>query len=302
MTQVQMPEADLRLVRAANPSPLTGDGTNTFLIGRGQVCVLDPGPDDGAHLAAILAALGPDETIAAILVTHSHLDHSALAPRLAAHTGAPVWAFGDSKAGQSALMQDLAANALAGGGEGVDAAFRPDRTLRDTEVVTIGPEKITAIWTPGHMGNHLCFEWRGAVFSGDHVMGWATSLVSPPDGDLGAFMRSLTRLEQAKARVLYPAHGALVPDPAARIGDLRTHRQMREAQIVAELAHGPAQIADLVRAIYAETPVTLHKAAARNVYAHLIDLWERGTVHAVPRPTPEAQYSLTDMSRAKALL
>lgn len=283
------------MVRAVNPSPLTGDGTNTFIIGRDQVCILDPGPDDDTHLQNILASLAPSAHVTAILVTHSHLDHSALAPKLAARTGAQVLAFGDSQAGQSQVMRDLAASALLGGGEGVDPYFKPDRCLADNDVVQCGSEQIRAIWTPGHMGNHLCFKWRDAIFSGDHVMAWSTSLVSPPDGDLGAFMRSLSRLETEGSRVLYPAHGAAVTEPEKRLQTLRAHRQSREGQILAALSHGSSQIMPLVNAIYTDTPAPLHRAAARNVYAHLIDLWERGLVHATPTPTPDATFSLRNL-------
>ena len=302
MSTLYTPEADLRMVRATNASALTGDGTNTFLIGRGQVCVLDPGPDDPAHMAAILSALSPEETIAAILVTHSHLDHSALAPRLAAFSGARILGFGDSQSGRSSLMQDLAVNGLAGGGEGVDTKFQPDQHLRDGEVFAIGNEQFTALWTPGHMGNHLCFGWRGTAFSGDHVMAWATSLVSPPDGDLGAFMRSLSRLEAWNARTLYPAHGPSIADPAQRINDLRNHRLSREAQILAGLREGHTQIATLVSTIYAQTPEKLKPAAARNVYAHLIDLSERGLVQAVPALLPDGTFHLTNLAQHSGFL
>lgn len=283
-------EPGLRLIRADNPSAMTGAGTNSYIIGSGQVCVLDPGPDDPQHLRAIMAALQPDEQVAAILVTHSHRDHSPLARELAAVTGAPVLGFGDSAAGRSALMADLAAQGVAGGGEGVDADFRPDRLLGDQEEFSVGGERFRAIWTPGHMGNHLCFAWRGAVFTGDHVMGWASSLISPPDGDLGAYMRSLDKLRAEGARVLYPGHGAPIPDAAARIAELSAHRQARSEAILAQLAHGPATIAQLVAAIYTDTPAELHPAAARNVHAHLIDLYERALVQADPLPAPSARY------------
>ncbi|MCC5991282.1 MAG: MBL fold metallo-hydrolase [Rhodobacteraceae bacterium] len=283
-------EPGLRLIRANNPSAMTGAGTNSYIIGSGQVCVLDPGPADPQHLRAIMAALQPDEQVAAILVTHSHLDHSPLARELADATGAPVLGFGDSASGRSDLMADLAAQGVAGGGEGVDADFRPDRLLGDQEEFGVGEESLRAIWTPGHMGNHLCFAWRGAVFTGDHVMGWASSLISPPDGDLGAYMRSLEKLRDEGARALYPGHGAPIPDAAARIAELAAHRQARSAAILAQLAHGPAGIAELVAAIYTDTPAELHPAAARNVHAHLIDLCERGLVAADPLPAPSARY------------
>ena len=283
-------EPGLRLIRADNPSAMTGAGTNSYIIGSGQVCVLDPGPDDPQHLRAIMAALQPGEQVAAILVTHSHRDHSPLARELAKVTGAPVLGFGESAAGRSALMADLAAQGVAGGGEGVDADFRPDRLLGDQEELSVGEESLRAIWTPGHMGNHLCFAWRGAVFTGDHVMGWASSLISPPDGDLGAYMRSLDKLRGERARVLYPGHGAPITDAAARIAELAAHREARSAAILAQLARGPATIAELVAAIYTDTPAELHAAAARNVHAHLIDLYERALVAADPLPAPSARY------------
>lgn len=280
--EVQRPEPGLRLVLAPNPSPMTFHGTNTFLLGDGAVAVIDPGPDSAEHLAAILAALGPGERISHVLVTHSHLDHSPLAARLAGLTGAPVLAFGDARAGRSATMSALAEAGSLGGGEGIDAAFRPDITLADGDTVAGGGWRLRAIHTPGHLGNHLCFAAelpRGdAIFTGDHVMDWSTSLVSPPDGDMGAFLRSLGRLGQEPARRYYPAHGGPVEDPAARLTELTRHRRSREAQILAALADGPADAASLARRIYHDTPPGLMPAAGRNVLAHLIDLAERSLV------------------------
>lgn len=283
-------EPELRLVRANNPSVMTGEGTNTYIIGTGQVCVLDPGPADPAHLRAILHALQPGEQVGVILVTHSHMDHSPLARDLADATGAPVLAYGDSTAGRSALMQQLAAQGVTAGGEGVDLAFRPDLLLEDNETIAIGGHSIRAIWTPGHMGNHLCFAWRDAVFTGDHVMGWASSMISPPDGDMGAYMRSLSKLAEERARVLYPGHGAAIDAPDARIQALIAHRQARNDALLACLAAGPATITDLVAQIYSDIPGALHPAAARNVHAHLIDLCERQRVRPEPLPSPVARY------------
>ncbi len=281
----------LRRVLAPNPSPMTHWGTNTYILGEGRVAVIDPGPAEDAHLDAILAALAPGETVSHILVTHSHVDHSPLARPLAEATGAPVLAFGDSAAGRSAVMRKLARAGMAGGGEGVDRGFAPDETLADGAQVTGAGWQITALWTPGHMGNHMCFAWEDAVFSGDHVMGWASTMVSPPDGDLGAFMASTRRLAGLGAAVFYPAHGAPIEAPHERANWLIDHRLGREAEILRALENRPADVAALTRAIYTELPDALLGAAARNVFAHLVDLHERGRVQARPALGPEAVFA-----------
>lgn len=282
----------IRRVLAPNPSPMTFRGTNSFLIGRGEVAVIDPGPEDAAHLAALLAALAPGERISHIFVTHSHIDHSPLARKLSQATGAPVLAYGDSRAGMSPAMQRLAEEGGLGGGEGVDADFAPDVALADGEAVRGGDWELRALWTPGHFGNHLSFAMGDVVFTGDVVMGWASSLVSPPEGDLGAYMASLARLEAFGARVLHPAHGAPVTDPAARLAELIAHRRGREAEIRAELAHGPATIGALTRAIYTEVAPALLPAAERNVFAHLLDLAERKIVEIDGTPRVSARFRL----------
>lgn len=294
--QVQRPEPGLRVVLAPNPSPMTLHGTNTFLLGEGAVAVIDPGPACPGHLAAIEAALEPAERISHIFVTHAHLDHSPLAPELAARSGAPVLAFGDARAGRSATMMRLAEAGLVGGGEGVDVGFRPDVMLGDGAVVEGSGWHLRALHTPGHFGNHLCFATllggRPVIFSGDHVMGWSTSLVSPPDGDMGAFLRSLDRLAEEPAERFYPAHGAAVEDPAGRIAELRRHRRGREAQILAALAERADTPAGLVRRIYRDTPAALLPAAERNVLAHLIDLAERNLAAADGPLSPAARFSI----------
>lgn len=271
----------LRRILAPNPSPMTFRGTNTYLLGDATLCVIDPGPDIPAHLKALLSTIG-GARVSHIVVTHSHLDHSPLAGPLSRATGAPVLAFGDSRAGRSAIMARLAAAGSGAGGEGVDLTFQPDRIVTDGERIQGDGWHLDVLHTPGHFGNHICLRWNDAIFSGDHVMGWSSSLVSPPDGDLGDYMQSCRRLRDEDARILYPAHGAPVSAPTARLDALIAHRALREAQVLEALGRGPATPAALTRAIYADTPPALHRAAQRNVFAHLIDLAERELVFASP--------------------
>jgi glyoxylase-like metal-dependent hydrolase (beta-lactamase superfamily II) len=282
----------LRRLIAPNPSPMTLWGTNTYLLGTRQVAVIDPGPDDPAHVAAILAALPAGAEISHILVTHAHRDHSPGARALARRCGAPVLAFGGATAGRSAVMQRLADAGLSGGGEGVDAAFAPDATLADGDALS-GPDwDIVALHTPGHMGNHLSFAWGETLFCGDLVMGWASSLVSPPDGDLTDFMASCRRLAQGRWRVFHAGHGLPIADPAARLAWLIEHRMARETQIRTALGDAAATPAALAARIYTETPPALLPAATRNVFAHLIDLEGRSEVTATPHLAPDARFSL----------
>ncbi|MCC0078596.1 MAG: MBL fold metallo-hydrolase [Rhodobacter sp.] len=253
---------------------MTERGTNTYLLGDGAVSVIDPGPADPAHLAAILAALAPGERVAQILVTHAHKDHSPLAAPLAEATGAPILAFGGARDGRSARMAAL--GETLGGGEGLDLSFAPDRRLADDDTLEAGGRRLVAIHTPGHLGGHLCFQWGDdALFSGDHVMGWAPSLVSPPDGDLTEFMRSLDRVEALGALRYFPGHGAPVADGLARTRALRAHRLSREAAIRAAVTQGAQTLGEVTEQVYTDVPAALLPAAARNVLAHLIDLHAR---------------------------
>ncbi|MCK0166961.1 MBL fold metallo-hydrolase [Jannaschia sp. S6380] len=283
-------ESGLMRLRAPNPSPMTADGTNSYVLGHDDVAIIDPGPAIADHLDRIVAAVG-GRPVVGIFVTHSHLDHSPGARPLTERLRAPVMGFGPSAAGRSAIMARLSGLA---GGEGVDADFDPEVRLRDGEQVDGDGWSLRAHWTPGHMGNHLSFEWCEArvVFTGDTVMGWASTMISPPDGDLGQFMASLDRLEALDARRFHSGHGAPIDTPAARCRALRAHRQGREAAIL-DAMDGPVRIPDLVARIYADTPPTLHAAAARNVLAHLIHLAERNHVKATPAPLPEAIWRRT---------
>lgn len=283
----------LRTLLAPNPSPLTFRGTNTYLLGSGQVAVIDPGPEDDRHLAAILAALDPGEAITHILVTHSHRDHSALAPRLSAATGAPIYAYGTATDGRSPLMARLAAAGLQAGGDGLDTAFTPDHRLTDGTTLS-GPDwDISALHTPGHLGNHLCFALGDWLFSGDHVMGWSSSVISPPDGDMAAYCAALERLLQTPWSRFLPGHGDPIPDPAKRLHALINHRRQREAQILATLAEGPADPMTITRRLYTDVAPTLLPAARQNVLAHLLDLQGKNRVITDDPATPQPIFHLT---------
>lgn len=283
--------AGVRRLRADNPGKMTGSGTNSYLLfGTDGAVVVDPGPALPDHLQAILRALG-DAPLRGILVSHAHLDHSALAPELAAATGAQVLAFGRAHAGRSVVMQLLAPQ-MPGGGEGVDVDFTPDVVLHDGQMLQLAGLEIEVLHTPGHMGGHLCFALGESLFSGDHVMGWSTSLVSPPDGDMGDYMASLARLSVRKWRVFYPGHGEVVEQPAERLATLTQHRHDREAAICAALSAGPENANRLATAIYTQTPSALLPAAARNILAHLIDLQARKIVTCLDPIGPTARFHL----------
>ncbi len=283
----------IRRILAPNPSPMTYRGTNTYLLGTRDVAVIDPGPDSADHMTAILSAIGHKARISHILVTHSHLDHSPLARKLSEETGADIYAFGSSRAGRSALMTKLAQAGLADSGEGIDADFAPDHTLKDGAYVTGDDWQIEALWTPGHLGNHMCFKQGDAVFTGDLVMGWASSLVAPPDGDLSDFMASCRRLRGVAARIFYPGHGAPVEQPNERLDALIAHRETRKAAILSALGDGPATADALARRIYTETPKALMPAASRNVLAHLIDLYGKNEVNPSGPLTAETRFALS---------
>lgn len=282
--------AKVRVLRAPNPSAMTGPGTNSFLIGTEEVAVIDPGPDDPGHIQAILDAA--EGRISHILVTHAHLDHSAGVARLARATRAPVFAFGPADAGRSPTMQRLAADGLSAGGEGIDHAFRPDIPLGHGAILQSADWTLEALHTPGHIGNHLSFRLGDAIFCGDLVMGWATTLISPPDGDLVDFLRSLDLLARLAPRVLYPAHGDPVTDPPARLAELAAHRRSRSAQIMAALDRAPRTAHALAARIY-DIPPALMPAAERNVLAHLLALWDLGAVACDGPPAADAGWRIS---------
>ncbi|MDA8747157.1 MBL fold metallo-hydrolase [Litoreibacter sp.] len=272
----------IRRILAPNPSAMTFKGTNTYLVGNRDIVVIDPGPPDEAHLSAIMSALKGHQRISHIAVTHSHVDHSPLAMVLAQFTGAKVYGFGSSTTGRASVMDNLTD---LGGGEGVDETYLPDVKTPHLGEITGSDWLLRALHTPGHMGNHLCFEldWTGQfsghVFSGDLVMGWATSMVSPPDGHLTDFMASLELLETRSDHMMYhPGHGAPVQDPQARVRALWNHRKTRERQILEALQQSSGHAAALTALIYTDVDPRLLPAATRNVLAHLIDLTARQIV------------------------
>jgi glyoxylase-like metal-dependent hydrolase (beta-lactamase superfamily II) len=260
----------IRRIVCANPGPFTFRGTNTYLIGRGEVAVLDPGPTDAAHLEAILRATA-GERITRILVSHTHRDHSPGAAALVAATGATTFGHGPHATPPDA------------GGEGGDHTFRPDIALPDGATVDSGDWRVTALHTPGHCANHLCFALEnaaapGILFSADHVMSWSTTVVSPPDGDMAAYMASLARIAARDDRLYLPGHGPPLPGPAPFVAALAAHRREREAKVFDALrAARRATAAELVPPVYGpELDPKLVPAAARSLLAHLIKLAAQG--------------------------
>jgi len=288
---VETVQDGLRRVLAPNPSPMTHWGTNSFVIGEGRVAIVDPGPDDALHYDALMRATA-GETVTHILVTHAHGDHSPLARRLSEVTGAPVVGFGPPDAGRSATMVRLHAAGLTGGGEGVDRAFRPDTTVGEGDNVTGDGWAVTVLHTPGHFAGHIAFEFDDLILSGDHVMDWSSSLVSPPDGDISAFMDTSRRLRDHGAKRLLPAHGGAINDPADRLGWLIDHRNARGAGILAALGPKPQTLIAITQAVYTDIPENMIPAAARNVFAHLIDLVDRNIVTADPQLAATASFRL----------
>ncbi|MBN9074187.1 MAG: MBL fold metallo-hydrolase [Rhizobiales bacterium] len=264
----------VRRLTARNPSPFTFHGTNTYIVGERTLAVIDPGPDDDDHLAAILAAAS-GRPVSHILVSHTHRDHSPLARRLKAATGATVLAEGPHRPARP--LRTGEAHALDASG---DTDFAPDRALGDGETVEGDGWALTAVLTPGHAANHAAFalEGTGVLFSADHVMAWSTTIVAPPDGAMADYMASLDKLLARTDTMMLPGHGGPVREPQAFLRGLKAHRRMRERAIVERVLAGDRRIADMVRTIYRTTDPRLHGAAALSVLAHLEDLVATGRV------------------------
>lgn len=286
----------LRRLRAHNAGPMTFTGTNTYLIGETEIAVIDPGPDDPDHIAAIMAALEPGQSITHIFVTHAHLDHSAGARALKAASGARIHAFGSAYSGMTRSMTRLRARGISLGMErGIDTQFYPDVPLAALEVTTGEGWSLKAVHTPGHLPNHMCFLWveRDVIFSGDHVMGWATSMLAPPEGDAAAYRKSLLRLMKLKTVTTgYPGHGEPIAHFRLRLKQLKVHRYMRAGEIDYALLSGPVSPLDLARQIYTDVPDALLPAAACNVLAHLLERCEIGSVLYEGTLTLDTEFTL----------
>lgn len=294
----------VRRVVAPNANPFTFKGTGVYLVGRGDVAVIDPGPTLDEHIDAVMAALGPEERITHILVTHTHTDHTAGVPALVARTGAPTYGFGphgpvpehdpletvtfdeyftpEEKQTIEKQWADMPEELKR---EGPDTEFVPDVVVADGDQITSesGGWTIEVVHTPGHTSNHVCFALREErlLFTGDHVMGWATSVISPPDGDLFDYMASLRKLLDRDDSRYWPTHGPAIDDPHTYVQSFIDHRRSRENQIVEALRQAPSTIKDLVPVMYAQTTKQLWRAAANSVYSHLLALHREGRAEPV---------------------
>ena len=259
-----------RLV-AHNPGPFTFKGTGVYIVGRRDVAVIDPGPDDPAHVEALKRALS-DRRVTHILVTHTHSDHSPAAKPLKEWSGAKTYGFGPHGSGKAEEGVKVE--------EGGDRDFVPDIRVRDGDIIGGNGFTFECVYTPGHTSNHMCFALKeeNALFTGDHVMGWSTTVVTPPDGDMAQYMASLRKLIARNDATLYPTHGAPVTDPKPFLKAYLDHRLEREAQILACLRDGVSTIPEMVARMYADVDKRLHPAAARSVLAHLIQLQQEGRI------------------------
>ena len=273
----------LRRVMANNPSKFTYRGTGTYIVGKGRVAIVDPGPDDADHIDAVLAAVD-GERVEALLITHTHRDHSPASRAVAEATGAPAYGFGphpaaDSDDGKSEERGDI--------------DFSPDSAVTHGEVVEGPGWSFECLYTPGHISNHVAYRWREAsgVFTGDHIMGWSTTIIPPPDGNMTDYLSSLRLLADTSGDLVYwPTHGPPVTEPHALVEALYAHRLDRERQILECLATGPQTIAEMVGVMYADVASELHEPAARSVLAHLIAMTGNGRVGTDGETTAEAVY------------
>jgi glyoxylase-like metal-dependent hydrolase (beta-lactamase superfamily II) len=274
----------VRRVVANNPGPFTYLGTGVYIIGHGDVAVIDPGPVVDGHLEVLLKAL-EGEVVSHIFVTHGHMDHSPAARPLAALTGATIYACGEPvKPTDSEVRMEA----------GDDLGFRPDVEIEDGAVFEGPGWTIEAVFTPGHTSHHMAYALKeeNALFPGDHIMGWSTTVISPPDGDMGAYLKSLEKVRDRTFDTLWPTHGPPVRDVRPFVEAYIDHRRGREAQILAQLAKGPASIKAMVPIMYADVDARLHPAACHSVLAHMLQLVKEGRVLCASDPCVESVYAL----------
>jgi glyoxylase-like metal-dependent hydrolase (beta-lactamase superfamily II) len=278
----------VRRVLCNNPSPFTFTGTVSYIVGQGKVAIIDPGPDNEEHAAALLDAVR-NETVTHILVTHTHRDHSPNTARIKAATGATVYAEGPHRASRPRYESEKISSE-----SGADRDFKPDIEVRDGDTIEGSGWALQAVATPGHTANHLAFAWRErtSLFVGDHVMGWSTSIVAPPDGSMIDYMASLERLTQRDEDLYFSGHGPEIPEGPRYVRFLIRHREAREASILHRLAKGEADIPTMVRAIYIGIDPRLTGAAGYSVLAHLEDLVARGIVATDGDPVIGGTYRL----------
>ncbi|MEZ5994781.1 MAG: MBL fold metallo-hydrolase [Hyphomonadaceae bacterium] len=276
----------IRRLVANNPGPFTYKGTGVYIVGRGDVAVLDPGPDNDAHIEAILRAVD-GERVTHIFVSHRHMDHSPGARPLAARTGAAIYASMSPPKPSDCDTLRLEA--------GDDHGFEPDCDVRDGERFTGPGWTIEAVSTPGHTANHMAYALleENALFPGDHIMGWSTTIIGPPDGDMSAYFRSLEKVRDRGFATLWPTHGPPVTEnPSAFVQAYIDHRTEREAQILEQMAQGKTSIKDMVSVIYADVDKRLHPAACHSVLAHMIRLVDLGRVDCMGPPCVDSAYAL----------
>ena len=287
------PVENIFCILAPNPSPMTFKGTNTYIIDNGEIAIIDPGPLNEQHFETILQVTA-NRLVKYIFLTHSHVDHSPLAKRLSAELDTPIYGFGASDAGLSSTMLSLIDSGYESGSEGIDYEFSPDYLIKNDQSFDLNNKIISAIHTPGHMGNHICFQYGKILFSGDHVMDWATSMVSPPYGDLTQFMASCRLLLTKDFDLFLPGHGDPVINPGERIEFLINHRLERECQIKKTIKSIPLTTLEITEIVYTDIDNSLIPAAARNVFAHLIDLNQRGLVDFLGDVSEKSKARLID--------
>jgi len=275
--RITKPLENITCILAPNPGPMTYRGTNTYIIDNNELAIIDPGPLNDEHFDTILKVID-ERPVKFIFLTHSHIDHSPLAKQLSNKLGTQIFAFGPSDSGLSKVMLLLIAEGYKSLAEGIDNDFIPDHFIKDGDKFILGNKNIKVIHTPGHMGNHVCFQYDDILFSGDHVMDWATSMVSPPYGDLTQFMASCRMLQTKQFDLFLPGHGEPVRNPSERLNFIISHRLDREEQIISTIKNTPMTAIEITKIIYTEIDQRLIPAATRNVFAHLIDLKERGIV------------------------